>query len=828
MTTPPSDSTITAPQDGHLVAEDVAARRSSQSMRLGWVLLAFAVCWIAITIWRREVIDAPPYLDQALGLWREADFLAESRFDYYQLAYHEPQVREGGPLCYLISIVPTLIAAGMTISKSSQATLIGYHLVCFGCAAIVAIVMLLTLRRRLDPWTSMLLAAAVLTTPLFAVQIDMAGLEVPLAALFVVTVWLVARHRFKAAAIVSLAAFFIKATGLLLTVALVGYLVMSLVANLVRKDTSSSQSIRHGLLWTALALVVELAALEWRGTYRVILDGQDMPEVFLFLHTVSRTPDVVLLACIALIAAVGTMCASILGGMRRASNGTKGQRIARAVSAFVIEQPIVLFSAIVVIGLAISATSVFALPRYLAPGIPLLYLIIGAGFANWSVPRYASITLMALVVAANVANLDGRFYRSLETIHAESFTRSPDPHGRSFSLLERSQEYLYDYRAVRAAIGRIANENPRSTVFADYSFVNPLSYPRLGYVDHPLNVVNAASYERALPAFCDIVRRRRDDPEVPAPIFVWVGAARLCIPPPEAGDQRLFEHGERTPLIVYRKQLPTFANDAECRTWYFNHTWPGAWPALRAVHRVPMLVTMGELSRAVREVAEARVLQPESADLADLARILQVAVTREDAIVARFPHLSARAPDLAAALTGFVLGWPQNEDGLQVDTVSQWADIAAALRATDTKTAIRLLQAASRNPPVMNDARLVLGHVLLASGQTDQAIEAFASVRDTMREYPDAYHGLAMAYRVAGRDADAQQALEEGLALLPDYAVLHYDLGLLHAQAKRWNESLKCFATASRLRPNWQEAKRHLQQAQRRLSIDGPETTVPP
>jgi len=111
------------------------ARVPGASSRWPW-WVAWLVITIGLTVWRFEVIDSPPYWDFGQGLWHEANYLAETNFDYQRLWYEEKRIWEGGADCYRTSILPTVVAVLMKIGPPPFAQ-IAFHLLTFACTAAI-------------------------------------------------------------------------------------------------------------------------------------------------------------------------------------------------------------------------------------------------------------------------------------------------------------------------------------------------------------------------------------------------------------------------------------------------------------------------------------------------------------------------------------------------------------------------------------------------------------------------------------------------------------------------------------------------------------------
>jgi Tfp pilus assembly protein PilF len=92
-----------------------------------------------------------------------------------------------------------------------------------------------------------------------------------------------------------------------------------------------------------------------------------------------------------------------------------------------------------------------------------------------------------------------------------------------------------------------------------------------------------------------------------------------------------------------------------------------------------------------------------------------------------------------------------------------------------------------------------LGNLYLRMGDTAQAELAYRQALLIDKAYVPAYINLADLYRLTGREAAALNTLDQGLALVPGNADLHYARGLALVRGKQLPEAIKALARAAEL-----------------------------
>jgi predicted CXXCH cytochrome family protein len=122
-------------------------------------------------------------------------------------------------------------------------------------------------------------------------------------------------------------------------------------------------------------------------------------------------------------------------------------------------------------------------------------------------------------------------------------------------------------------------------------------------------------------------------------------------------------------------------------------------------------------------------------------------------------------------------------------------------RQADLDAAVGELRASQRFNMDRPEGLLSRASVELARGRTETAEQALRLAIQRQPAYVAGYVNLADLYRVLGREAEAQQTLEDGLGTAPDSAALHYALGLTLVRRERPQETLAQLRRASELEP---------------------------
>lgn len=545
-----------------------------------WTLAGLAV-FAAITLWRLAIIASPPFFDCACLLFTEANFLVESGFDYRRLRYDEAWVNDGGPFAYMISVLPTLIALVMQATSRPQTVFVVFHLFNFACAAIVVVAAYWLFSRRLPRPTSALLALVVLTTPIFCVQIDMHGMDLPMTAFAMLAIVAIVKDRFILAALAAAGAFFMKPTGALVGLSVLLYLGYCVTLGRAARDPRFLRRAYVGIAVNFAALVAEYALYHWSGLSNRLVRT---PELSSFTNDwwICATDVYYISGVVA--GALGVLALFCVPSVVATVKAIGWRRAVAAALAWPAREPIFIPALVLYAGMLYSMAYYIPVrcPRYFTLTVPTLYLLVAVCFARWLARPWAAVALAALAVF-NFANLDGRFFPAVE-----KFPR----HSR-----ERSREYLADHNSVIAAMRAIEQQSQGLPIITGHPFAYYLALPRLGYVAKPLHGYSINWFTR--PEFPNVTQLLTDRPR--EALFVWVdnlyyAIGDATIRRPKPGDAIVYDDQQPSPLVVYRRRIPGATAD-ELDRWYVDNLFfvqPVVSPMLMLPARAGFLLRAGQ------------------------------------------------------------------------------------------------------------------------------------------------------------------------------------------------------------------------------------------
>ena len=589
-----------------------------------WVLPSLVVATLLL-FWQRDILRLPPWQDQAVGLWNEADFLATSQFAYCRLLYEEHHFMdsEPGPRSYMISVMPTLLALGMLTVPVVETLVVIVRVLTFLFGALLLVGLTHVISASGVPrWLAIMFCTALATTPLFVVQLDAMGMDVPLTVIMLANAALLWRQRWQAAALVSLTAFAIKATGQLMTLGGIAYLALRLVCGWRSATTIERRGMIWGLTTHFVVLLVQTALIRWGDTSVQYLTAGDWPENLLTINSLpTNTPDVAVLIGVGLALAAWQFVTS-LGASWRARMPTGGSAVA-VVRHLVLDEPQLLLSWILVIGLLSASWQFIYTPRYVFCVMPFLYIALARPWlGTTAIRRFSTAGALALLIACNLINQEGRLCADLmQSRGADVFDKIPGITPRLCAYVERSREYLHDHRSNIAAFALIETKYADHPIFVASGNMFLASRPRLGHVHRPLEVYDASLWIKALNGFREVMLRpapaggRRD------PIFIRFAHARVTLPPFEPGDELIFDDSDinpDAPLVIYIKHLPEDLKRTAraIEDWYISHTWSADFVLARVRERPEYLMTTGRVDRALAELDEAHAWEPEDLEVA--------------------------------------------------------------------------------------------------------------------------------------------------------------------------------------------------------------------
>ncbi|MFO0946297.1 MAG: hypothetical protein U1D30_10175 [Planctomycetota bacterium] len=422
-------------------------------------LILFLFVWLAITAWHHDVLWLPPYEEQCTGLWYEVDFLVESGFDYHRLRYEEPHFMSPkvGARSYMISLVPTLFALLILACPTLPLTYFVGHLAMFAFASVTIVALHAMLRPTVGLIPSIVLCAAVLATPSYAVQIEMLGMEIPMIAFSVLAVLSLWRGHFALAALLSTLGFLMKVNAILVTASSATYLLY--LWRLGSRDAESKRRARRGLVWHVLALAFQLGLSWWGDTsfearqeVQTLYGG--LNGVLGIRNAIHWCPELVVLFFVG----VGMLLLGMLYRQRDPASGKSvpwSWRSDDGDSVF----PLMGLSWLITLLWTASMASYIFTPRYASGTVPFLYLAAGITLFRFPWRRSIPLAFFLILFGFNLANSSGRFLPSIADVGKETFAENPFTRPRWCILLERSREYLPDLHANLEAMQTLEREH---------------------------------------------------------------------------------------------------------------------------------------------------------------------------------------------------------------------------------------------------------------------------------------------------------------------------------------------------------------------------------
>lgn len=541
------------------------------TVRASW--LAGLVILIAITAIHVSSLDEPPYVEQAMALWAEASYLADTKFDFAGLRFDELHGELGGPRFYVCSVVPALLAALMLATDSATTTIWVAHVAVLTCAAAIGAALFSWLAPALGRLRTALVLTAMYLLPMMAAQLEMVGLDIPQAAASMPFFALVRRRRWSAAALASWLAFAIKPSGFLLPLALVTYVVTQTITNRLAGRRQLDAALWRGACVAALSFAAQFAIMR--------LGDNLFGRVHWFAdlgHWWKSIPDLllVLLGC-----ALGTGYLVITTCL-----ASERPNVAVALAELLQARPLFALAWIVLGGTLAASMGTYFEVRHLLLVVPLTALVAGEllagcrGFAR-------QIGLLLVVIACFLGNRFGRWYPEFAFVDA-----------RGFGLPERSLEYRADQRSNREAVALLEREHAGEPMLVTEIFTTFVLLPRLGYVTRsfvePHSYCFAAIDAEMWRIFDDqpdeviVARLESQLGRIPFPAY--------AIPLPGSGDEVLDDDRLRPPRLVYRKRFARDVPPAERLRQYVDFLYSQS-TQLDAVGR---LVVVGNLEVARR------------------------------------------------------------------------------------------------------------------------------------------------------------------------------------------------------------------------------------
>ena len=487
--------------------------------------------FVGLVISRWSILDSPPYVEQSFSHWSEACWLDSFDFDYRRLLYQEAHIEDGGPRAFMSSVVPTIIAALARLTGSTEGAIVGYRLFNLLCAAIGATIFLRLVAVSANLALAWGATLGLLTLPMYSVQIDMLGMDIPLAMAALICAAFARQRRFAAAAVASWLAYAFKPSGFLIPATLIAWLCLVLGLRVVARHWAGAKKEVFGLIAAVASLALQVQVFFWAGNAR----GRIQPFAELNLWIMS-CPDLLALSAVCLIG--GAVIA-----WRSFRAAPTGERIFVKLCRLAVADPLTGFAAWLVIGTFAAGTLTWYESRHLAIAVPFVWLLFAQVLAALIPARGMQVAICALLVLVNLVNRSGALYPRLPTELA-----------RGWGVPERSHEYQADHQGNLDTAAFVERNFAGQAIICTDQYTHLLTLPGLGYVRQALTGApcdyqfiasdeNLLSLLRDLPEQVVVVQALGLFTEMPFPAY--------AIPEPRADDQVVHDDGLRPPVRVY-------------------------------------------------------------------------------------------------------------------------------------------------------------------------------------------------------------------------------------------------------------------------------------
>lgn len=472
-----------------------------------WVF-AFLVFTVAITVWRYDSLQRRPYWGAAMGLFAQAEAIRDSSLSL------PVEQSSPAPSMYQNSFVPYLVAGLQSIlpepkiairevlrpsaegnTRSRQEAVLPFsvmttllHMLNFALAALTILLMIGCLRKSL-PWgSSLIAAAAVLTTPVFLTQVELLGAEMFLSASVMLATALLLHDRPVLGAAAGLVAFLAKWTAIVWFPAALTCLILESVRRKARGESFAFPI--SGIVANLTAFVAAGCVLYFRSIPDLPFGGWVPDEQFgtgSVFNAWIWSPDLVVLAAVLVLFLVSRLQWEV---SRSEGDGSKEDPAkVTPTSSFLLSQPFSICMPLLIFAIA---TLFFtgAVPASFVFLVPFLWMALAVLLLQNPRWNLMGMVVCFLVVGFNLLNSTGRFLPAWpEVALADSDRKLPSPDVRTGALLERSREYLDDYAATENAILTVIAEatvaatdsSKRVAIAAPAPFVQFLAMPGIGY-----------------------------------------------------------------------------------------------------------------------------------------------------------------------------------------------------------------------------------------------------------------------------------------------------------------------------------------------------------
>jgi hypothetical protein len=448
---------------GSLARRALSGREAAGIFLFGFFFLLF---------FRTQALFYPPYWDSILGLFTEAIWLSENRFDYVALASWVSGYESGGARIYLFSsFYPALQALFLTFVKNRQAFFFLNHLAGIALASGVAAVFFRVARDLLGLRHALLACALLFFCPLFISQAYAINMEMPAMIFIVSGSFFFMRGRHAAALGLFLGSLFFKYYAVIFSFAAGVSLLWLRPLGPGRGKKDLGAALAYGLPCLLHACGRVLArALSAMPPEESDLEFSLLPEFDKFLRkfvVLARSPDLTLLILLGLLGGLFFLMES-----RRARKSPGDLLLCMgSLSLLALWSAIYFFSRF--------------LPRYCLVFLPYAILLMLHEVRGFRLRGRSMAGALAVFFLAFYAfNMKGGLYQKVE------FPFDMNQNGGAF--FERTLAYEDDMEANLQLMGLLETKYKDRTVLTTWPVSHMLVSEKFGYVGRPRRVVSVA------------------------------------------------------------------------------------------------------------------------------------------------------------------------------------------------------------------------------------------------------------------------------------------------------------------------------------------------
>jgi len=433
-------------------------------------MLVFTIAFVVVGLMNATYLNMPPVWDAAAGVFAPAIYLYENDFDILSLL-NEPGYLEAGPNVHSLGLI-TLLTCGIIKMTGGQPQIYlpVLHLFQIVLAAFVLTMTYGMARQIFGSTLAAAVTALLCLLPVFLVQTSYLYTEVAGSLFFLLWVkaW-AARHYLRMIIFVMLACM----------VKDIGFVLVPVQVVLLVVDSSLTKRQRAGFIAVSVLTAVGAKTIEMSLNSATLFARPRPVGIKPVIDTLMQVPDLLGLVVVSMIFPFAYFVRwSVLAKNKfqdEMATITKGDYCNRLwLGVAIVPFMFVIFLVFV----PLAGHDFFPLPRYYVWIMPFMILALAKTLlisSSWSFVRQSPahnkvMFTLILFMAFSILNRSGKYYPS-----GSSKT--------SFSIAERSFEYVDYYRAQRAGVQAVAELSGKAPVIVTRGEYYFLSSPLMGYVD---------------------------------------------------------------------------------------------------------------------------------------------------------------------------------------------------------------------------------------------------------------------------------------------------------------------------------------------------------